>query len=242
MHQTGITFRVFISSTFGDLKAERNALQADVFPILSALCMEYGCRFQAIDLRWGVTEEASHEQQTINICLNEIKRCQKITPRPNFIVLLGERYGWLPLPGQIPASEMETLLKVPDFDKARIIWEEKQPDGAKGWYRLDRNARPHEYCLQPRTGVYTDRSVWGKVEVELHKILLNAARQAGITGKPIEKYERSATEQEIIEGAYRAETDHAFCYFRTIKDIPIVTLQPSDSTMSGRSGNFPVSK
>ena len=60
------------------------------------LCLQHGCRFQAMDLRWGVREEAGLDQQTMKICLGEIERCQKITPRPNFIVLLGDRYGWRP--------------------------------------------------------------------------------------------------------------------------------------------------
>ena len=51
------TFRVFVSSTFEDLKEERNALQRDVFPVLSKLCQSHGARFQAIDLRWGVREK-----------------------------------------------------------------------------------------------------------------------------------------------------------------------------------------
>jgi hypothetical protein len=47
------TFRIFVSSTFSDLKEERNALQARVFPALKKLCEEHKTRFQAIDLRWG---------------------------------------------------------------------------------------------------------------------------------------------------------------------------------------------
>ena len=53
------TFRVFVSSTFEDLEAERNALQHTVFPKLRKLCEENGARFQAIDLRWGVRDEAA---------------------------------------------------------------------------------------------------------------------------------------------------------------------------------------
>jgi NACHT domain- and WD repeat-containing protein len=53
-----LTFWVPVSSTFSDLKAERDALQRDVFPRLRELCQKHGCRFQAIDLRWGVSEEA----------------------------------------------------------------------------------------------------------------------------------------------------------------------------------------
>src|SRR5436190_19512154 len=76
------TFRVFISSTFSDLKEERNALQEIVYPMLRDLCNKHKCRFQAIDLRWGVSEEAALDQQTLNICLQELRRCQHITPRP----------------------------------------------------------------------------------------------------------------------------------------------------------------
>jgi len=45
------TFRIFISSTFSDMKEERNALQKEVFPELRKLCIQNGYRFHAIDLR-----------------------------------------------------------------------------------------------------------------------------------------------------------------------------------------------
>ena len=53
MARRELTFRVFVSSTFSDLKEERNALQKNVFPELREFCRQHGCRFQAIDLRWG---------------------------------------------------------------------------------------------------------------------------------------------------------------------------------------------
>ena len=59
---TSKTFRIFVSSTFSDLKEERNALQENVFPKLRKLCTQNGFRFQAIDLRWGVREEAGLDQ------------------------------------------------------------------------------------------------------------------------------------------------------------------------------------
>ncbi len=47
------TSRVFVSSNFEDLKAERDALQREVFPRLRKLCEANSARFQAFDLRWG---------------------------------------------------------------------------------------------------------------------------------------------------------------------------------------------
>jgi hypothetical protein len=45
-----------------DLKEERNALRKYVFPRLRELWMQHGCRFQAIDLRWGVSEDAALDE------------------------------------------------------------------------------------------------------------------------------------------------------------------------------------
>lgn len=50
MAQASKTFRIFVSSTFSDLKEERNALQKHVFPKLCGLCMQYGCGFQAVEI------------------------------------------------------------------------------------------------------------------------------------------------------------------------------------------------
>jgi len=91
-------FRLFISSTFSDFIAEREALKRNVFPRLEQYCAERGAQFQAIDLRWGITEQAQREHNTLRICLEEVRRCQQLSPRPNFAVLLGNRYGWEPVP------------------------------------------------------------------------------------------------------------------------------------------------
>jgi len=101
--------RVFVSSTFSDLKPERNALQAQVFPKLEQLCAQNGFQFQAIDLRWGVSSEAGLDHRTMRICFDELRRAQEISPRPNFLILLGNRYGWRPLPEEISVAEFQAL-------------------------------------------------------------------------------------------------------------------------------------
>jgi WD40 repeat protein/ABC-type molybdenum transport system ATPase subunit/photorepair protein PhrA len=220
------TFRIFVSSTFSDLKEERNALQKDVFPKLRDLCMQHGCRFQAIDLRWGVREEAALDQQTMKICLEEIKRCQKVTPRPNFIVLLGDRYGWRPLPYKIPKNEFEKILKKVSEEDKELLTQ---------WYRRDDNAVLPVYDLQPRIGEFTDSKKWDAVERQLRSIFFQAIKEAITPCHPLAKggwgdltddahlkYTASATEQEIVHGALKVEDakEHVFCFFRTIKDLP----------------------
>jgi len=85
----------FISSTFKDMQVERDILHERIFPRLRRLIREYGEDVQEVDLRWGVdtvnmTEEESG-CEVLKICIDAIDRC-----KPYIIVLLGERYGWIP--------------------------------------------------------------------------------------------------------------------------------------------------
>ena len=227
MAQIGRTFRIFVSSTFLDLKEERNALEKEVFPALKKLCTEHGCQFQAIDLRWGIGEEASLDQRTMRICLEELRRCQRTSPRPNFILLLGDRYGWRPLPEEIPENEFKEIeqhVKNPEDRKLLVQW-----------YKRDDNAVPDAiYCLQPRAGKLEEFKAWNPVEKKLHSILLQEANKMNLGPKrplspdklvsddKLAKYVASATEQEIINGALQVEDaqEHVFCFFRTIDDLP----------------------
>mgnify|MGYP006277686469 CR=1 FL=1 len=83
--------RVFISSTFRDMKKERDELVKYVFPELRMICEDRHVVWGEVDLRWGVTDEQAAEGKVLPVCLEEIMRC-----RPYFIGLLGERYGWVP--------------------------------------------------------------------------------------------------------------------------------------------------
>ena len=83
--------RVFVSSTFRDMQAERDELVKRVFPLLRRRCEQRGVAWSEVDLRWGVTDEQAAEGEVLPICLAEIERT-----RPYFIGLLGQRYGWVP--------------------------------------------------------------------------------------------------------------------------------------------------
>lgn len=103
-----------MSSTFEDLKVERDALQRDVFPRLRKLCEENNARFQAIDPRWGLPGEAGRHQPTMRICFDELRRAQEVSPQPNFLVLLGDSYGWQPLAETITEAEFQALERAAD--------------------------------------------------------------------------------------------------------------------------------
>ena len=184
-------FRLFVSSTFADFRAEREALHQDTFPKLRSLARQHGGDFQPVDLRWGVTEKAAFHQQTLNICLEELRRCQDSTRRPNVLVLLGDRYGWRPVPTQLEAAEFEALARVMSrADRLRL----------NGSYRRDDNARDPVYYLAPQSALGAIE--WGEEEQELRDLLARAAAQVfAATDWRLTKYQASATHQEILQGA-----------------------------------------
>jgi len=220
------TFRIFVSSTFSDLKEERNAIQRDVFPELKKLCMQNGYRFQAVDLRWGVRDESALDQQTMNICLDEVARCQR-PPRPSFIVLLGDRYGWQPLPVEIPTNEFEQIENQVSNEKDKAL--------LSTWYKRDDNAMPAVYCLQPRevkmtanatdeekkTALDKEHRLWNETEQTLREILRNTIKNISLTEEEKLKYISSATEQEIQAGALSIADakEHVLSFFREIKNL-----------------------
>ena len=217
MPQTTKTFRVFVSSTFTDMREERRILQKDVFPRLKTLCESKGATFQDVDLRWGVNEDAQLDQRTMDICLGEIDRCQKLSPKPNFIILLGDKYGWQPIPARIPSVEMGSILKQCDEEEKSLL---------KRWYKEDLNAVPPEYVLQPREGEFRDYKTWEPLEIKLRITLRNAAGKLPFTEEQKIKYFTSATHQEIIRGALNQSSgsappeEHVFAYLRTMRNMP----------------------
>jgi nephrocystin-3 len=103
--------RVFISSTFRDMHAEREILVKHVFPRLRQKCRARGVELTEIDLRWGLTEEQTQNMtDVVRVSLEEIDLCKEHPPF--FISLLGEQYGTV-----VENAEFQALHNhKPDFD------------------------------------------------------------------------------------------------------------------------------
>ena len=228
MAQKSKTFRLFLSSTFNDMRAERDELQATVFPRLREYCDKHGFSFQPIDLRWGVSSEAGNDQKTMQICIDEVKRCKNAL-NPHFAIMLGERYGWIPLPSEVEATEFEqvketVLAKFKDnTDVAKFIML---------WYKKDENAIPAEYKLQPKlTTEHQDWKYWGKVESTLRdafKSVVENELSNDLTDKQKSKYIKSATEQEIVEGLFENVENKENIYFYSRNFTNIDTMNEDE--------------
>lgn len=80
--------RLFISSTFEDMQAERECFNNRIIPRLQRMCRDKGISFFAVDLRWGITQEDIQNNQLVRLCLEEVDKC-----RPFFMGIIGNRYG-----------------------------------------------------------------------------------------------------------------------------------------------------
>jgi hypothetical protein len=216
------TFRLFLSSTFNDLRAERDKLQAEVFPRLRKYCEEKGFSFQAIDLRWGVSSEAGNDQKTMQICIDEVKRCKNAL-NPHFAIMLGERYGWIPLPATVEAKEFELVKQeiLKEFSNNNDVIEY-----INFWYKKDENAIPNVYKLQPKIDPkHQEWEYWLKVETALRdafSFVVNNNLKDKLNDNQKFKYIKSATEQEIIEGLFENQDiakDNIYFYNRNFENI-----------------------
>lgn len=247
------TFRFFISSTFSDFEKEREHLHKVVFPNIDEFCQKnifedpdlkkeieqelqkdpdntvqfnsnhIQLEFQPIDLRWGVNEEAQKDHKTMEICLSEVQRCVEGYPYPNFMLMIGNRYGWIPLPTFIAADEFEALLpliKQQTFaslidDMAAQEGEESQTvqqlktlqssfnnplDFFEDWYKKDENQIPVAYRLLERTQEHQNShefASWMIIEKILSRILKKALDESHFSAAQKKYYATSATEAEF---------------------------------------------
>lgn len=183
------TVRVFISSTFRDMHAERDFLNRFVFPELRHRCSQAGLEFVAVDLRWGVTEEETQGETALRICLEEIEHC-----RPFFVCLLGDRYGWVPPPAEIPRDIYESSCVENRIGHDELL-------RLNACYALDETSDPPCYRLRRNLRLGPETEKW--------LIEFWCARGLAHCGESI-------TAREILRGVFEEgfPPSHGFFYLR----------------------------
>jgi telomerase protein component 1 len=123
------TIRLFLSSTFLDMQAEREYLIKRVIPKVKERLAAQKIQLIEIDLRWGVTEEEIQSGSGLEVCLSGEKNSDL------FCGILGSRYGWVPSPKQIT----DTVRYEYVWEDGKSITEMEINEGA--FRRLDGKAR-----------------------------------------------------------------------------------------------------
>jgi WD40 repeat protein len=179
MASTWKAVRVFISSTFRDMHAERDHLVKVVFPALRELLEKYRVYLIDIDLRWGVTREQAENDQVLGLCLEQIKECQ-----PFFIGILGKRYGWVPT--QFPIDALKKYGWV-QHHSGKSVTELEIIQGVLQSPQMC--ARAFFYFRNPPSARMIPKAIRGEVYVETDskqiRKLVKLKRQIRLSGCPV---------------------------------------------------------
>lgn len=202
------TFRLFISSTFNDFLEERKLLNEQIRNDLNDFCVSKGYNFQLVDLRWGINSESALNQKTLDICLNEVRRCKELSPKPNFLLMLGDRYGWIPLPYKI---------KKDFFKKIISNCNNKEKELLNTWYLFDNNDIGGVYYLKTRVGICENDNEWCIIESNILEVFHSVVPKIISNKEEINNFFLSATAHEIIEGVFEDTqlSNNAIALFRT---------------------------
>ncbi|XP_075931316.1 telomerase protein component 1-like isoform X2 [Petromyzon marinus] len=177
--------RVFVSSTFADFHAEREALVKQVFPCLREWCESRRLRLCECDLRWGVPAGSS-SASVLQTCLGELDRCHGDTRgRPFFLGLVGHRCGWIPSPEEVPEEMASRYAWVPGFSVTAM-------EIAHGAYR---SRNPNAVFYVRRSNLTGSLPEWARAdfaETEARR----AAHVAGVRAAVLECFAPSGQARE----------------------------------------------
>ncbi|XP_033222269.1 NACHT and WD repeat domain-containing protein 2 [Belonocnema kinseyi] len=230
--------RIFTSSTFTDTTMERNTLMAQCYPKLKDYCREkHGLEFQVVDMRWGVRDEATDDHMTTELCMREIENCQRLSMGPNFVVFLGQKYGYRPIPTYVLSSELEMLRTELDSQGMDV-------NVLDTWYKKDSNAVPPTSILQPISSILKnfnnkripklqqeDQAIWWDTMCKMQKLFRKGAQSLFNNGKfdkdTMHNYFMSVTEREVINGILNVKNtkNHCLAYVRYINNINLQNLR-----------------
>ena len=83
-------------------------------------------------MRWGVRDEMTNEHMTTELCMRELRNCQKYSMGVNFIYFGAQKYGYRPVPTEINTDELSTVRQV-------LVTMGNDVSLLDKWYRKDSN-------------------------------------------------------------------------------------------------------
>jgi WD40 repeat protein/Cdc6-like AAA superfamily ATPase len=110
------TRRVFVSTTFADMAAERSYLVEVLIPELREMLSGHRVHLDEVDLRWGITHQQAQANETLSACLAQIDGCNLV------LGILGSRRGSCPDLRTTQVKSIRTLrgIREPSFTEIEL--------------------------------------------------------------------------------------------------------------------------
>ena len=143
---------IFGSSTFTDTQHGRDVLMDILLFNLRDIAENYEIEVIIVDLRTGVRDESTLDQETWIVCSDMLNYCKKESSGIFFFSMQGNKYGYTPLAKSILKEDLDDHLSKKNCS-------DEQKEIVFKWYILDTNALPHAYVLRnlESTG---DKAYW----------------------------------------------------------------------------------
>lgn len=227
------TIRIFTSSTFTDTKYERNCWMEKAYPKIKEHCFKKGYEFQVVDMRWGIRNQATDDHMTTELCLHELRECQKLSKGPYFISLFAHKYGYRSLSREINGEEFRKI--------QGAVTNQADLEHLLRWYELDSNAVPDVFLLKPISRNIPDflskdfetqkkaKSEWWTESERLMEIIATGATEA-LDEDSARKYKISVTELETEVALNENNAVKKSFWFR--KDFKDIEKQNNCYTLS----------
>ena len=186
------TLVIFVSSTFTDTHDERNILLEKVQPYLRDNGRAYGIEVTFVDMRYGVVDENTLDHMTWEACERELRRCFEESGGVFFLSLLGDKYGYKPLPRTIDQEAFETRMNEYSRKETNATKRKEMKSLASEWYKLDLNAIPPFYQLKSLKNLEDD-NFWNVVHPRLSElfdgVVFDPEFPDGLVGRSVTDYE-----------------------------------------------------
>jgi hypothetical protein len=183
----------FVSSTFTDTQWERDVLVEDVYPFVQRYAASKGMEFIPSEMRWGIRDSSTAQHLTSTICMAEMERTQLSPGNLNYILILGDKYGYRPFPALIPLSEFNAMIdKMNPADRELAL----------AWFHEDTNHVPPRVVLRPTT--HAPAKSWWDIFERL-QVALRRASSLSLSTERAMLYSISVTHDEVLHGLFKSE-------------------------------------
>ena len=160
---TWLDVRVFVSSTFVDMRTERHLLNTEVFPQLELRFHDRNLNLSVTDLQWGIPT-ASEAADTVRFCREELRQSEI------FLYLGAQRFGWVPDPEKLHPEDASDWLPGMSITAMEVVDGALRRDGANALFFL-REASYNGTLPEDTRGTFVSTGSDAETQSAMHREL-----------------------------------------------------------------------
>lgn len=170
--------RTFLSSTFKEFLEERRLIHKSLTKLIKERIKSKDFDIEITDMMYGVNSKIIKENLVTDLCLDEINRCHKTFEKPYFIALVGDSYGTVLAPTEIPGRVFKDTLRAVRKDEMMYLKKSYSEDcyAKKTIFLLSKNHKNNDKIVNILSNI-ASKSELGEVSDYYSKILTSVTEK-----------------------------------------------------------------